>query len=124
MFRVGPDLTHTTDPRDFFAPSDWKQLDDDDLDLSGVTPLPLTLAGNEMLLALVLLRHSFCLTVCSGGRPQQGHRGRTRTSVRARRIRRVAIEFGTWRCDRSGRSSGSVTGGNGRLRASPDTGRS
>jgi outer membrane protein assembly factor BamB len=52
VFRVRPDLTHSTDPRDFFAPSDWKQLDADDLDLSGVTPLPLRLAGNEMLLAM------------------------------------------------------------------------
>ena len=52
VFRVRPDLTLSTDPRDFFAPSDWKQLDSDDLDLSGVTPLPLILAGNEMLLAL------------------------------------------------------------------------
>jgi hypothetical protein len=73
---------------------------------------------------LVLLRHSFCLTGFSGGRPQQGHRGRTSTSVRARRIRSVAMEFGRWRCDRSGRSSGSVTGGKGRLRASPGAGRS
>jgi hypothetical protein len=52
VFRVGPDLTHSNDTRDFFAPSDWKQLDADDLDLSGVAPLPFTLAGNEMLLAL------------------------------------------------------------------------
>ena len=52
VFRVGPDLTHTTDPRDFFAPSDWRQLDDDDLDLGGVTPLPLTLPGSDVLLAL------------------------------------------------------------------------
>ena len=77
-----------------------------------------------LLPVVVLLRHSFCLTAFSGGRPQQGHRGRTSTSVRARRIRSVAMEFGMWRCDRSGRSSGSVTGGKGRLRASPGAGRS
>jgi len=34
------------------------------------------------------------------------------------------MEFGTWRCDRSGSSSGSVTGGKGRLRASPGARRS
>src|SRR4029077_17811897 len=73
---------------------------------------------------LVLLRHSFCLTAFSGGLPQQGHRGRTNISVRARRMRSVAMEFGMWRCDRSGGSSGSVTCGNGRLRASPGAGRS
>ena len=73
---------------------------------------------------LVLLRHSFCSTLLICGRPQQGHRGRTSTSVRARRIRSVAMEFGMWRCDRSGRSSVSVTGGKGRLPASPGAGRS
>ena len=66
-------------------------------------PLPVTLGrrSQEGRLGvcpqgLVLLRHSFCLTVCSGGRPQQGHRGRTSTSVCARRIRSVAMEFGMW----------------------------
>ncbi len=44
---------------------------------------------------LILLRHSFCLTGFSGDRPQQGQRGRTRIRVRARRIRSVAMEFGT-----------------------------
>jgi len=43
-FRTGPDLRHSTSPRDFFAPSDWKQLDDDDLDLGGTNPLPIDLA--------------------------------------------------------------------------------
>ena len=52
VFRMGPDLMRTNDPREFFAPSNWKQLDEDDLDLGGVTPLPLTLPGGEMLLAL------------------------------------------------------------------------
>jgi hypothetical protein len=54
VFRVGRDLAHSTDPRAVFAPSNWKQLDDDDLDLGGVTPLPLTLPGSPipMLLAL------------------------------------------------------------------------
>ena len=87
--------------------------------------VPRRAAGRgKALRPLILLRHSFCLTFCSGVRPQQGHRGRTSTSVRARRIRSVVMEFGMWRCDRSGRSSGSVTGGNGRLRASPGAGRS
>ncbi|MCL2429234.1 MAG: PQQ-like beta-propeller repeat protein, partial [Alphaproteobacteria bacterium] len=52
ILRVGPDLAHTTDSRAFFAPSDWKELDEDDLDLGGVTPLPVTVSGNEWLLAL------------------------------------------------------------------------
>jgi hypothetical protein len=54
VFRVGPGLAHSTDPREVFAPPNWKQLDDDDLDLGGVTPLPLKLPGSRipMLLAL------------------------------------------------------------------------
>ena len=54
VFRVGPDLAHSTDPRETFAPSNWQQLDGDDLDLGGVTPLPLKLPGSPipMLLAL------------------------------------------------------------------------
>jgi len=43
VFRAGPDLHHSTSPRDFFAPSDWQQLDDDDLDLGGTNPLPIDL---------------------------------------------------------------------------------
>jgi hypothetical protein len=51
-FRVSPDLMHASDPHKFFAPANWKQLDTDDLDLGGVTPLPLTLPGSDLLLAL------------------------------------------------------------------------
>jgi hypothetical protein len=54
VFRVGPDLAHLTDPHEFFAPSNWKQLDDGDLDLGGVTPLPLTLPGDPKPLLLGL----------------------------------------------------------------------
>jgi hypothetical protein len=54
VFRVAPSLAHPIDPRDFFAPSNWKQLDDDDLDLGGVTPLPLTLPGSPIPLMLAL----------------------------------------------------------------------
>jgi hypothetical protein len=54
VFRVGTTLAHSTDPRDFFAPSDWKELDDDDLDLSGVTPLPLTVSGSDVPLIVAL----------------------------------------------------------------------
>jgi PQQ-like domain len=54
VFRVGPDLVQTSDPRGFFAPSDWKQLDEGDLDLGGVAPLPLASPGSEMPLLLAL----------------------------------------------------------------------
>lgn len=54
VFRVGPDLTHRTNARDFFAPSDWQELDEEDLDLSGVTPLPLDVPGSPRPLMLAL----------------------------------------------------------------------
>ncbi len=47
VFRLGPDLARSADPRDFYAPANWKSLDDDDLDMSGVSPLPIDLAGRN-----------------------------------------------------------------------------
>ena len=54
VFRIGPDLDHPIDAREVFAPSNWKQLDDDDLDIGGVTPLPLALPGSPTPLLLAL----------------------------------------------------------------------
>lgn len=54
IFRVGPNLTHRTDPRDFFAPANWQDLDDEDLDLSGVTPLPLDVPDSPRPLMVAL----------------------------------------------------------------------
>jgi hypothetical protein len=54
VFRVGADLAHRSSPSDYFAPSNWQQLDDDDLDLSGVTPLPLTVPGSPRPLMIAL----------------------------------------------------------------------
>ncbi len=45
VVRLGPDLARTNNPRDYYAPSDWKQLDDEDLDMSGVPPLPVDVPG-------------------------------------------------------------------------------
>jgi hypothetical protein len=47
-------LAHSTNPRDFFTPSNWQQLDDDDLDLGGVTPLPLTVPASSAPLLLAM----------------------------------------------------------------------
>jgi hypothetical protein len=41
VFRLAPDLHHSDRPQDFFAPSDWRALDDRDADLGGTNPLPL-----------------------------------------------------------------------------------
>ncbi|MGH7156358.1 MAG: hypothetical protein ACREF3_20750, partial [Acetobacteraceae bacterium] len=45
VFRLGADLARTNNPRDFFAPANWKTLDDDDLDLSGVNPMAIDVPG-------------------------------------------------------------------------------
>ena len=41
VFRFGPDLARPVAERDYFAPSDWRDLDSHDLDLVGTAPLPL-----------------------------------------------------------------------------------
>ena len=41
VIRLTPDLRHDERPQDFFAPSDWRALDERDADLGGSNPLPL-----------------------------------------------------------------------------------
>lgn len=52
VFRLAPDLARTDDAKDFFTPRNWKQLDDEDLDMSGVSPLPFTVDGVPRILTL------------------------------------------------------------------------
>src|SRR5262249_28876536 len=40
VFKLMPDLHHTERPQDFFAPPDWRALDERDADLGGSNPLP------------------------------------------------------------------------------------
>ena len=54
IIRLGLDLKTSTDPRDFFAPTDWKALDDSDVDLGGVNALPLDVSGPDGKTALLL----------------------------------------------------------------------
>ena len=41
VFRLAPDLRRSSDPHDFFAPSDWRRLDETDADLGGANPIPI-----------------------------------------------------------------------------------
>ena len=41
VFRFGPDLARPVADRDYFAASDWRDLDAHDLDLGGTAPIPL-----------------------------------------------------------------------------------
>ena len=52
IIRLPPDLRWRPDPRDYFAPEDWRRLDADDADLGGSNPLPIDLPGAALLLAL------------------------------------------------------------------------
>ncbi len=52
VIRLMPDLRREERPQDFFAPSDWRALDERDADLGGSNPLPLnvpSIAGPKLL---------------------------------------------------------------------------
>ena len=44
IIRLMPGLAHSTDTKDYFAPSNWQTLDDEDLDLGGTEALPFDVA--------------------------------------------------------------------------------
>jgi outer membrane protein assembly factor BamB len=56
VFRFGPDLARPVATRDFFAASDWRDLDAHDLDLGGAAPIPLDVpsAGGARKLILAI----------------------------------------------------------------------
>ena len=45
VLRLGPGLERPIEPRDYFAPSNWRELDDRDLDLGGTAPAPIDVPG-------------------------------------------------------------------------------
>jgi hypothetical protein len=54
VIRLPPALSHSDQPQDFFAPSDWQQLDAADADLGGSNPLPLDVPGPGGTSALIM----------------------------------------------------------------------
>jgi len=54
IFRLGTDLKRSTSSRDFFAPADWKSLDDSDRDLGGTNPLPIDMRDISGVTRLIL----------------------------------------------------------------------
>jgi hypothetical protein len=54
VIRLGTDLKRSTSSRDFFAPADWKTLDDYDEDLGGASPLPVDVRDGSDGVRLVL----------------------------------------------------------------------
>jgi outer membrane protein assembly factor BamB len=41
VFRLRPSLARNSDPEGYFAPANWKQLDDEDLDMTGSPAMPI-----------------------------------------------------------------------------------
>jgi hypothetical protein len=54
VLRFAPDLAHPVASRDYFAPSDWRDLDNGDLDLGGTAPLPLDVPSAKGVRKLIL----------------------------------------------------------------------
>jgi hypothetical protein len=54
VWRLGPDLRRSDAKRDFFAPRDWRLLDQGDADLGGTNPLPLNVPSANGSRALML----------------------------------------------------------------------
>jgi outer membrane protein assembly factor BamB len=54
VIRLSPDLRRSDNTRDFFAPRDWRALDERDADLGGSNPLPLDVEGGSGRQALML----------------------------------------------------------------------
>ncbi|WP_169708648.1 PQQ-binding-like beta-propeller repeat protein [Trinickia terrae] len=52
VIRLAPDLHRSSSARDAFAPSDWLDLDERDLDLGGANPMPVELHGRRLAVAL------------------------------------------------------------------------
>jgi len=44
IIRLAPGLAHSTDTKDYFTPSNWQTLDNEDLDLGGTEALPFNVA--------------------------------------------------------------------------------
>jgi outer membrane protein assembly factor BamB len=54
VLRFGPDLAHPVTERDYFASSDWRDLDSHDLDLGGSAPIPLDVPSAKGVRKLIL----------------------------------------------------------------------
>jgi outer membrane protein assembly factor BamB len=54
VLRFPPDLARPVAARDYFAPSNWKDLDDHDLDLGGTAPIPLDVPSANGVKKLIL----------------------------------------------------------------------
>ena len=51
VIHLAPSLQHSSDPHDFYAPTDWQQLDATDADLGSSNPTPLTIGTHRLVVA-------------------------------------------------------------------------
>jgi hypothetical protein len=61
VIRLAPDLHRSERNADFFAPSDWRELDDSDADLGGTNPLLIYAGSDQLALALGKDRRAYLL---------------------------------------------------------------
>jgi hypothetical protein len=54
VIRLGLELKRSEEPRDFFAPRDWRELDSEDADLGATNPLPLDVPSGQGTVPLML----------------------------------------------------------------------
>ena len=54
IIRLPPDLQWQPGAQDFFAPANWRELDDEDADLGGTSPLPIDLPAGQGIFRLLL----------------------------------------------------------------------
>ncbi|MGF6597955.1 hypothetical protein P3T23_002672 [Paraburkholderia sp. GAS448] len=52
VIHLAPDLHRSASQHDAFAPADWHELDEADLDLDGANPMPIDLHGHRLIVAL------------------------------------------------------------------------
>ncbi|MDN0077013.1 hypothetical protein QU481_19400 [Crenobacter sp. SG2303] len=52
VMRLAPNLHRSASSRDAFAPANWHELDEEDLDLGGANPMPIDLHGRRLILQL------------------------------------------------------------------------
>jgi hypothetical protein len=106
VLRFGPDLARPVAERDYFAPSNWKDLDDHDLDLGSTAPIPLDVPSargvRKLILAIGKDGNAYLLDRdnlggVGGERPCDPDAGRRVPSHLERRRRRLCRARGGWR---------------------------
>jgi hypothetical protein len=90
VIRLPPALAFTASPADFFAPRDWRQLDEEDADLGGVAPVLFDVGTSHYALALGKDGNAYLL---DRNRPGGFGGSLAQAAVSASALRTAAAEF-------------------------------